>query len=115
MRKCSELIFDKLEQRIKDFKEALEQTRKGSIVVEGDEYEDFYDWINCYALSYTDDPYYRAKRLELSCGGPADYFLFFEDGTIEYRYLDWFDGASVVLDGEDYEVMSEVRDFLEVY
>jgi hypothetical protein len=42
-----------------------------------------------------------------------DYFLFFEDGTIEYWFLDWFDGATLTLSGHDYEVMAQVRDILE--
>jgi hypothetical protein len=90
-----------LRSRIEDFEAAL----RG-------EYEDFIEWINEYALAYSDDPHYRAKRLELSYGGPQDYFLFFEDGTIEYRFLDWFDGATLTLSGHDYDVMAQVRDIL---
>jgi len=56
-------------------------------------------------LAYEDDPHYRAKKLLLSTGGPEDFFLFFEDGDIEYHYLDWYDGAYRVLYGEDYKLM----------
>ena len=110
---CSELIRDKLNERIADFKQALrsyEENNYEKIVTENDyEYEDIIDWVNNYVLGYYDDNYYRAKRLELSCGGPQDYFLYFpSDGLIEYHYLDWFDGASLVLDGEAFEVMSEI-------
>ena len=109
---CSELIEDKLQRRIEDFKQALrsyEENNYEKIVTENDyEYEDIIDWVNSYVLGYYDDNYYRAKRLELSCGGPQDYFLYFPKlERIEYHYLDWFDGASLVLDGEDFEIMSE--------
>lgn len=103
--KCSQRIEKELRGRIQDFKAALEEAEK-------EEDFDFYDWINENALAYDDDPYYRAKRLELSYGGPQDYFLFFEDGTIEYHFLDWFDGAKITLEGEDYKIMEQVRDLL---
>jgi len=111
-KRCSELIEDELKRRIEDFKQALSNFKENNyekIVTENDyEYEDIIDWVNNYVLGYYDDNYYRAKRLELSCGGPQDYFLYFPKlERIEYHYLDWFDGASLVLDGEDFEIMSE--------
>lgn len=42
------------------------------------------DMDNC--LSY--------HRWQLSWGGPADEFRLFEDGTVKYWFLDWYDGAS---------------------
>ena len=110
---CSELIKEELKERIEDFKQALrsyEENNYEKIVTEdGYEYEDIIDWIVCNSLGVYDDNYYRAKRLELSCGGPQDYFLYFPKlDIIEYHYLDWFDGASLVLDGEDFKVMSEI-------
>ena len=112
-KRCSELIEDELKRRIADFKQTLrsyEENNYEKIVTEdGYEYEDIIDWIVYYSLGVYDDNYYRAKRLELSCGGPQDYFLYFPKlDRIEYHYLDWFDGASLVLDGEDFKVMSEI-------
>jgi hypothetical protein len=104
---CAERIEEELRGRVKVFEAALRGEYPDG------EYEDFIEWINEYALAYSEDPHYRAKRLELSWGGPQDYFLFFEDGTIEYWFLDWFDGANVELFGHDYEVMAQVRDILE--
>ena len=114
---CSELIKEELKERIEDFKQALrsyEENNYEKIVTEdGYEYEDIIDWIVCNSLGVYDDNYYRAKRLELSCGGPQDYFLYFPKlDIIEYHYLDWFDGASLVLDGEDFKVMSEIFELL---
>jgi len=110
-KRCSELIEDELKRRIADFKQALKSyEEKGKVVTEdGDVYEDVIDWIDYYSLGVYDDYYYRAKRLELSYGGPQDYFLYFPKlDRIEYHYLDWYDGASLVLDGEDFKVMSEI-------
>ena len=105
---CEERIDKELEGRIKDFKRALEERDEdGRVVIDSEVYEDIIEWLNSYALAYEDDPHYRAKRLELSWGGPSDYFLFFEDGDIEYHFLDWFDGASRRLTGEDYEIMKK--------
>jgi len=110
MKSCKERIHAHLQDRIKDVEQALkaEENEYGKIVIDGEEYEDLFDWINQYALVYSDDPHYRAKRLELSWGGPQDYFLFFEDGTIEYHFLDWFDGAKIELQGKQYEIMREL-------
>lgn len=116
---CSELIEDELKRRIEDFEQALrsyEENNYEKIVTEdGYEYEGVIDWINNYALGYYDDNYYRAKRLELSWGGPQDYFLYFPKlDRIEYHYLDWYDGASLVLDedGEAFKIMKEIFELL---
>jgi len=109
---CKDRIKKELEGRIKDFQTALKKSEDGSFTIDGDDYEDFISWINSYALAYAEDPHYRAMRLELSYGGPQDYFLFFDDGIIEYHFLDWFDGAEIILSGKDYEVMEKVKDYL---
>ena len=107
---CEERIKEKLKGRIADFKRALESAKKndGKVIMDDETYEDLIDWLNNYALTYEDHPHYRAKKLELSWGGPQDYFLFFEDGTIEYHFLDWLDGAKRELNGKDKEVMQEI-------
>lgn len=101
---CEERIEEHLTTTIEDFKNALEGKFE-----EGEEYEDFIEWLNCYSLAYEDDPECRAKKLELSYGGPADFFLFFtETERIEYHFQDWFDGAKRNLYGDDLEVMRTV-------
>jgi len=52
-------------------------------------------------------------RYQLSCGGPQDEFRFFMDEDlsatrIEYWFLDWFDGAKVILKGKALELMQEI-------
>lgn len=132
---CEEKIDEMLAETINDFEKALcadrmvsenrgggfteefeyfeERDEKG-FSIEGEYlFEDFTEWINSYALSYEDDPHFRAKKLVLSWGGGSDYFLFFEDGAIEYHFEDWFDGAKRELSGREYEVMNEVKEKLE--
>ena len=55
-------------------------------------------------------------RYQLSWGGPSDEFRFFVNPSfkpyrIEYWFLDWFDGANVVLEGKDEELLEEIFDF----
>lgn len=110
---CEKRIDEQLKDRITEIEKALElasNSNEGKFEIGGDEYSDITEWINCYSLAYSDDPYYRAKRLELSCGGPQDYFLFFGDGSIEYHFLDWFDGAKRELEGKEEEIMQNLFD-----
>ena len=117
---CKELIKEELNERIADFKQALksyEENDYRKIVTEyGDEYEDVIDWINDYALGYYDDKRFRAKRLELSYGGPQDYFLYYpSNGLIEYHYINWGDEAILYLDGMQYNIMLKIFKMLESY
>jgi hypothetical protein len=115
---CSELIEDELKRRIADFEQALKSyEEKGKVVTEdGDEYEDVIDWINNYALGYYDDERFRARRLELSYGGPQDYFLYFPSNElIEYNYITWGDSASIYLYGIQYDIMLKIFKMLEPY
>ena len=55
-------------------------------------------------------------RWQLSWGGPSDEFRFYVDEDfdpieIEYWFLDWFDGASVSLQGRSYDLLSEIFDY----
>ncbi len=92
---CKDRIENNLKERIAEFEEGLKA-------------EDFIEWLNDHILAFTDDPIYRAKRLELSYGGPQDYFIFHENGNIYYHFLDWEDGAKRELQGHDYEIMHQV-------
>ena len=113
---CEERIGKELKGRIHDFELALKGNFK-KLTEDNDlpEEYDFIDWINEYALAYNDDPEYRGKRLELSYGGPQDYFVFHENGQITYHFLDWFDGAKRYLFDHDLKVMEQVRDLLGEY
>jgi hypothetical protein len=109
---CEERIDEHLQGRVEEIKEVLNQYGEDEkIKFDGCEYEDVIEWLNCWALAYEDDPHYRAKRLELSTGGPADGFIFFEDGSIKYYFQDWFDGAERELYGEDEAVLQDLYEY----
>ena len=51
-------------------------------------------------------------RYQLSWGGPSDEFRFYWNGnraySIEYRFMDWWDGAVRTLTGEDFGLLEEI-------
>lgn len=114
---CEEVIDGVIEGYVKVFEEVLraemiaERERK-KFIIEGDVFKDFIEWIRSYARDYSDDPYYRAKRLTLAwdCDEVTYYFLFFEDGRVEFHYKDWFDYASRVLEGRNEKIMNKVKE-----
>ncbi len=99
---CKERIDKELKGRLKDIKEALNNDEKR------EEYEE-----NLLALSKR-----ITYRVELSYGGPQDYFTIEvnpETKEIEgiiYHFLDWFDGAERVLEGEEFEAVAQMFSYL---
>lgn len=47
-------------------------------------------------------------RYQISYGGPSEEFRIFKNGEIEFWLLDWFDGASVPVTGEDADIIKSV-------
>jgi len=47
----------------------------------------------------------------LSWGGPSDEFRLHPNGSIEYRFHDWFDGAGRTLTGTGLELLQEIFDY----
>jgi len=112
---CEERIDEKLRSRITEIEKVLnlyKNSEDGSFEYKDCRYENIIDWINSYALSFSDHSKYRAKTLELSWGGPADGFIFFEDGEIRYYFQDWSDGAERTLSGKDREILEILREYL---
>jgi hypothetical protein len=63
------------------------------------------DFVGAGTFKEQREPYYR---YQLSWGGPADEFRVFLDGSVEYWFLDWFDGAKVLLGNGDAEIIKEI-------
>lgn len=82
---CAERIGQELKDREAEMKQMLEKANE-----EGD-FEDVYE----FAIGINN---YKMTTLTLSWGGPADYLdiKHGEEGiiSINYRFEDWFDGAS---------------------
>jgi len=61
-----------------------------------DEVGNFYDYglaFDYVELGTFGDQTEDYFRFQLSWGGPSDEVRFYDDGTIEYVYLDWFSGV----------------------
>ena len=129
--RCEDVIDERLEKWVIKFEEASNnmnpyieiQHVKGKekeVKEEDDELDedmdeefDFMDWLNDCRLKYEDDPYYRATRLFFRGNGYEEGFVFFNDGTIKYYYLHWYDSAVRTLYGVDASIMREVKDIIE--
>lgn len=82
-----------------DFTEIRNALRKYDEVGSLYEYGLSYDYCELGTFNDQTEDYFR---FQLSWGGPSDEIRFYEDGTIEYVYLDWFCGVGFDVTGEDW-------------
>jgi hypothetical protein len=124
-KKCEDLVQEKYQARLKDIKEAYQKNDNEKNIEQGDNNNfDLIQWLSEYGLSWgyvlpntfnnQSEGYYR---WQLSWGGPSDEFRIFTDSdkniqSVEYWYLDWFDGASIEID--DYQVIEMINWQLEL-
>lgn len=114
---CKERIRGEYKDRMKDLKKLWKAYRSGN-----EEVEDLGSFHE-YGLGfwYVPEGTFRGQReaffcYQLSTGGPQDEFRFFVNPSlkphrIEYWFLDWFDGAHIVLKGKDEEFLKEIFGF----
>mgnify|MGYP005819151861 CR=1 FL=1 len=97
---CEERIGERLESRLDNLREIVERIdEEDSHEQEDEAREELYQ----YPLSVETR---TTKIILLSWGGPSDQLEYDLDedgmiGEIRYRFMDWFDGASRVLTGDD--------------
>ena len=115
---CEERVERNLNDKLEVFRMYLESPDMDEPTDE--DYPPFYE----YGLSFDyvepntfEDQPEGYLRYQLSWGGPSDEFRFYVnlDGSlhrIEYWFLDWFDGAHRELEGEDYDTMEQVFDWI---
>lgn len=104
--KCKDKVAGAYQSRMEDLRKLWKAP---------DNFVDGIGYLNEYGLSidfvgagtFTDQraPYYR---YQLSWGGPSEEFRIFLNGDVEFWYLDWFDGASVPVTGEDAETIKNI-------
>ena len=83
---------------------------EGSEEYEGEMYE--YGLSFDYVAAHTfDDQPEGYWRYQFSWGGPSDELRFYHDGSAQYWFLDWFDGAS--LDVTDSQAVQATREWFE--
>ena len=89
----TEKCKDRVEENFKDRMELLKQGELEVLSV-----DEKVSW---------DDGKPSYKRIQISWGGPSDEFRIYANGTIEYWFLDWYDGAKVVLNETEREAVME--------
>ena len=112
-KKCIDFVQSEYDYRLNKFKEAYdyffedEESRKPNDALE--HCEDFSQYISEYGLCFDkvepntfQDQKLGYWRWQLSWGGPSDEFRIFVDEDkniykIEYWFLDWGDGASIIV------------------
>tara|TARA_R100000353_G_scaffold119912_1_gene85408 strand:+ start:4118 stop:4594 length:477 start_codon:yes stop_codon:yes gene_type:complete len=129
-KKCSELVDKKYRNRLEQFKKAQsflnidKETRdqvEDFLDVEFSEinnYDNFFEYANEAGLcfDYVEAGTFKDQRAgyyrwQLSYGGPSEEFRLYENGDLEYWFLDWFDGACVtVTDDVFVDLMNEFKD-----
>ena len=112
---CKARVRGHYQGRITDIRELWELYRKDCEASREDgsnwtEYGLGFDYIP--AGTFTDQKR-GFFRYQLSWGGPGDEFRFFVDEnlsptSIQYWFLDWFDGAHVCVNGKDRELLEEI-------
>ena len=119
---CADLVKEKYQDRLKQFETAknfldIEKSERNKFdeflsdeYQELNQYEDFFDYVNQSGLCFDrveagtfKDQRAGYWRWQLSWGGPSEEFRLFDNGDLEYWYLDWFDGASVQVKDEIFE------------
>lgn len=114
---CEKRIEQQLEGRVSDLRTLGERYQCGK------EADDDLGSLSDYGLSFDyvtpgtfDDQREGYFRYQLSWGGPSDEFRFFVNPDlschrIEYRFLDWFDGASRTLTGRERDLLHQLWDW----
>lgn len=107
-RSCSKRIGAALRGRLKDLRRLYGERRGDSDSLS--EYGLCFDFVPAGTFEDQKKPYFR---YQLSWGGPAEEFRFYIDSQlepyrIEFWLLDWFDGASEELEGEDFRLLENI-------
>jgi len=119
---CKERIDEHYSGRIADIRKLWESYCSDN--EDGDpelgrfnEYGLCFDYVSPGTFEDQPEGYFR---YQLSWGGPSDEFRFYVDedksiDNIEYVFMDWFDGATMDVTDEDFDLMEEIfEDFKEM-
>jgi hypothetical protein len=141
-KKCIDLVADKFAEQEQEYKDArkwydeYEEATEGEQIAmnvitkkNGDyfnEYDNYYEWVNDQFLGFDfvepftfgEDQKAGYWRLQISWGGPSSEFRIYVDsgdriGSVEYWYMDWFDGAYVNV-GEGSECFNICQDLIDI-
>ena len=115
--KCEQRIDKELKDRIADLTKLFRLWQNGSEESDSDlgtfnEYGLGFDYVSPNTFKDQEQGYFR---YQLSWGGPSDEFRFYVNPDlsaykVEYVFLDWFDGATRELSGDNKKLMFEIYD-----
>lgn len=119
---CKDRVAKHLRGRVKDIRKLWEMYQRDPELSD-EELGVFNEYGLCF--DYVAPGTFRDQkrgyfRYQLSTGGPGDEFRFYCDenlrpARIEYWFLDWYDGAKIILHGKDEALLSEIfADFKEM-
>jgi hypothetical protein len=113
-KKCADLVVGKKNDRLEQLHDMWEAycdpDNDDNYTEDGENIYEFglsFDYVEPDTWDDQPEGYWQ---YQLSYGGPSDEFRFHDDGRIEYRYHDWFDGAGRVLMGEEYTFMEQLAE-----
>ncbi len=118
-RTCEERTDEEMEARLRDLRLLWASYQRSEEYCEEVEsylfdYGLSFDYVEAGTFRDQQQGYYR---YQISWGGPQDEFRFYPGGRydawrVEYWFLNWFDGASRELKGEDRALLLEIFDEL---
>lgn len=115
MTTCKKRVNSELKGRITDLKKLWNLYKENPEAYDEElgnfsEYGLSFDYVSPNTFKDQKQGYFR---YQLSWGGPSDEFRFFVNPDlsvykIDYWFLDWFDGASVELEGQNFVLLEEI-------
>lgn len=113
---CEERVDAHMEDRLQDLRKLWTAYCEGDEDRHSDDLGNFHEYGLCfdYVTPEAGEPASEGFfRYQLSTGGPGDEFRFFcgpgfEAYRVEYRFLDWWDGAGRTLTGDDLALLLEI-------
>ena len=95
---CADRITESIISRGEDFKRFMNSENEET-------QEEFYnyglciDMVNIGTFRDQKEPY---LRYQISYGGPSEELRFYQNGTVEFWFLDWYDGAHKIITSLDW-------------
>ena len=116
---CADRVKEHLDDRTEDLRKLWKLYQTDSEAYDEDlgnmyEYGLCFDYVAPETFNDQPEGYFR---YQLSTGGPGDEFRIYASQSgeyswsvyrIEYWFLDWFDGASRTLQGDDLDLLNEI-------
>ena len=104
---CEDRITESIISRGEDFKRFMNSENEET-------QEEFYnyglciDMVNVGTFKDQKEPY---LRYQISFGGPSEELRFYQNGTVEFWFLDWYDGAHKIITSLDW--VQWLKEYLE--